>query len=126
MTAWIDLMDFPEPWVDLRRFRDRLANRSLVASHGRELRREIGPGHVLHNRDWTIIGLGVPARDDALLRLDDGALALVHLTWRGAEEPPAWPMTSVVRSLADLRAELEDRGYEWDERRDGPTGYRDP
>lgn len=126
MSSWIDLMEFPEPWVDLRRFRDRLANFALVASHRRELRREIGPGHVLRDRDWTIIGLGAPARDDALLRLDDGSLALVHLTWRGAIEPPEWPMTSFVTSLNELRAELEDRGYEWDEGRSVPTGRRDP
>jgi hypothetical protein len=126
LTAWIDLMDFPEPWVDLRRFRDRLARRALVASHTRELRCEIGTGHVLRGRDWTIIGLGVPARDDALLRLDDGSLALVHLTWRGAPEPPEWPMTCFVTSISELRSELEDRGYEWDERRDAPTGHRDP
>lgn len=126
MKSWIDSIEFPERWVDLRRFRDRLSNRALVGSHRRELRREIGPGHVLHDREWTIIGLRVPARDDALLRLSDGSLALVHLTWRGAEEPPEWPMTSFVTSLEELRAELEDRGYEWDERLDSPTGRRDP
>lgn len=112
MTAWIDSLDFPEPWIDLRRRRDRVARRTLVARHRRELRREIAPGHVLHGRDWELIGLGVPARDDALLLLDDGAVALVHLTWRGAPEPPRWPMTVFVSSVDEFRAELEDRGHD--------------
>lgn len=125
MTAWIDSLEFPEPWIDLRGRRDRVARRAL-ARHRRELRREIAPGHVLHGREWEIIGLGVPARDDALLRLDDDAVALVHLTWRGAQEPPSWPMTVLVTSVEELRAELEDRGYEWDEVRGVSTGRHDP
>ncbi|MBU2693952.1 hypothetical protein [Pimelobacter sp. 30-1] len=126
MTSWIDSLDLPERWIDLRRRRDRVARRTLVARHRRELRREIAPGHVLHGRAWEIIGLGVPARDDALLRLSDGAVALVHLTWGGAQEPPSWPMTVLVTSVDELRAELEDRGYEWDEVRAAPTGRPDP
>ncbi len=112
MTSWIDSIVFPEPWIDLRRVNDRLARRDLVAGHRKELKREIARGHVLHGRDWEIIGLGVPARDDALLLLDDGAVALVHLTWRGAPEPPTWPMTVFVSSVDEFRAELEDRGYD--------------
>lgn len=126
LAAWIDSIDFPERWVDLRQWRDRVARRRLVARHRKELQREIAPGHVLHGRAWQIIGLGVPARDDALLRLDEGAVALVHLTWSGAPEPPLWPMTAVVTSVEELRAELEDRGYQWDKVRGVPTGHRDP
>lgn len=110
--AWIDSFDFPEGWIDLRGRRDRVAHRGVVARHRRQLRREIAPGHVLHGRGWEIIGLGVPARDDALLLLDDGGVALVHLTWRGVPEPPWWPMTVLVTSVDELRAELEDRSYE--------------
>lgn len=111
LADWIDSIDFPEPWVDLRQVQDRLARRDLVARHREELTLEIAPGHVLHGRAWEIVGLGVPARDDALLQLEDGAVALVHLTWRGAPEPPLWPMTVFVTSVDELRAELEDRGY---------------
>ncbi len=111
LVGWIDSIDFPEPWIDLRQVKDRLARRDLVVRHRNELSREIAPGHVLHGRVWEIVGLGIPARDDALLQLDDGAVALVHLTWRGAPEPPSWPMTVFVTSIDELRAELEDRGY---------------
>jgi hypothetical protein len=126
MTSWVGSIEFPEPWIDLRQLKQRLERRDLVARHRKELVREIAPGHVLHGRAWKIIGLGVPAGDDALLLLEDGTVALVHLTWRGAPEPPSWPMTVFVTSPIELRAELEDRGYEWDEGRDSPTGRRDP
>lgn len=119
-------MEFPQPWIDLRRFRDRLVNGGLVARHRKELRREIAPGHVLHGRDWEIIGLRVAARDDVLLRLGDESAALVHLTWRGGPEPPPWPTAAFVASVDELRAELEDRGYEWDEVLGAPTCRRDP
>jgi hypothetical protein len=89
VTAWIDSLGFSEPWIDLRRRRDRVAHRTLVPRHRRELRREIAPGHVLHGRAWELIGLGGPARDDALILLDDDAVASVHLTRRGAPEPPS-------------------------------------
>lgn len=114
LASRIDSIDFPEPWVDLRQVQDRLARRELVARHREELTREIAPGHVLHGRAWEIVGLGIPARDDALLQLDDGAVALVHLTWRGAPEPPSWPTTTIISSLEEFRAELEDRGYEFE------------
>lgn len=112
MTSWIDSIDPPEPWIALRQRKQRIGRRGLVARHHRELRREIARGHLLYGRAWKVIGPGVPARDDALLLLDDGAVALVHLTWRGAPEPPSWPMTEIVTSPDELRAELEDRGYE--------------
>lgn len=112
LAGRIDAIDFPEPWIDLRQEKDRLVQRDLVARHRKELSREIAPGHVLHGRVWEIIGLGVPARDGALLQLVDGSVALVHLTWRGAPEPPSWPMT--VTSVDAFREELEDRGYEPD------------
>lgn len=70
-------------------------------------------------------GWGFPRGDDALLQLGDDALALVHLTWRGAEEPPPWPNTVFMTSPDELLAALEDRGYEWDEVRDSLTGRRD-
>ncbi|MDN5745668.1 MAG: hypothetical protein L0H31_11165 [Nocardioidaceae bacterium] len=83
----------------------------MLARHRRELRVEIAEGHVLHSRRWRIIGIGVPARDDVLLELDGGEIALTHVTWRRAPEPPSWPMTAIVRSADELRVELADRGF---------------
>lgn len=71
-----------------------------------QLRREVGPGHILH---------GVPARlaarydpnDDALFELLDGSerYAVVHLTWASRPEPPPWPVTAVYESFEAFAAE---------------------
>jgi hypothetical protein len=113
-TDWIDGVEFPGPWVDLRRRRSRLSNWRVLARHRRELSVEIARGHVLHGRRWRIIGIGVPARDEVLLALADGEIALTHVTWRGAPEPPSWPMTTIVSSAGELWAELADRGFSTD------------
>lgn len=83
----------------------------MLVRHRRELTVEIAEGHVLHGRRWRIIGIGVPARDDVLVELDGGEIGLTHLTWRGTSEPPSWPVTTIVRSAEELRAELADRGF---------------
>jgi hypothetical protein len=31
MRAWIDSLDFPEAWIDLRRRRDRVARRTVAS-----------------------------------------------------------------------------------------------
>lgn len=83
----------------------------MLARHRRELAIEIAEGHVLHGRRWRIIGIGVPARDDVLLELTSGEIALAHVTWQGTPEPPSWPVTTIVRSAEEVRAELADRGF---------------
>lgn len=112
VTTWIDTIPFPESWVDLRQFRDRLPHRKLVSSLSRELRREISPRHDLAGTGWTVIGSGAPGRDDVLLRLRDGSVAMTHLTWKRGREAPPWPSTLRISSLAQFRAELVDRGYD--------------
>jgi hypothetical protein len=112
VADWIDGVRFPSPWVDLRPWRNRISHWQLLARHRRELRVEIAEGHVLHGRRWRIIGIGVPARDDVLLALANGEVALTHVTWRGAPEPPSWPTTTIIFSAEELRAELEDRGFD--------------
>ena len=62
MTAWIDSLDFPEPWIDLRGRRDRVARRRLVARYRKELRRRSHLATFSKVAHGTIIGLGVPAR----------------------------------------------------------------
>jgi hypothetical protein len=112
VNSWIDAIAFPESWVDLRRVRDRLSHRKLVSSLSHELRREVSSEHDLWDASWTVIGSGAPRRDDVLLRLKDGSVAMTHLTWRRGRESPPWPSTVRVTSLAQLREELNDRGYD--------------
>ena len=47
-----------------------------------ELIREIGPEHPLYQANAKLIARRFD-RDDALFQLDDGRVALVHLTWSG-------------------------------------------
>ena len=112
MSNWIDTVAFPESWVDLRRFRARLSHRKLVSSLSRELRREVSPEHELAAVRWRVIGSGAPRRDDVLLRMKDGSVAITHLTWKRSQEPPPWPSTVRVSSLAQFREELVDRGFD--------------
>lgn len=67
----------------------------------RELARELGRRHSLHGRCVALAAVGPD--DDILVSLDDGRVAVVHLTWRGAVEPPPWPEVVV---FADLQAFL--------------------
>jgi hypothetical protein len=112
VATWIDTIAFPEPWVDLRRLRDRISERKLVSRLRHELRLEVSPEHELWNARWTVIGSGAPRRDDVLLRLKDGSVAMTHLTWTGSQESPPWPSTVRLTSLDQLREELIDRGYD--------------
>lgn len=112
MTTWIDTIAFPESWVDLRPFRERVRHRKMLSRLRRELRRELAPEHELSAGRWTIVGAGAPARDDVLLRLQDGSVAITHLTWKGSQEALPWPSTTRVRSLDEFREELIDRGYD--------------
>jgi hypothetical protein len=66
----------------------------------RELRLEVGPGHPLFGR---LDGAEIVMQDldDILVRLADGDVAEVHLTWVGQRERDGrWPSTAIHASLA--------------------------
>jgi len=50
-----------------------------------ELRRELGPQHILYGRSFRAVGV-TGESDDWLFELDDGTFAQVHLTW--TRKPP--------------------------------------
>lgn len=112
VTIWVDAIDFPEPWIDLRNLGRRHPDRALARRLRKELRREISPGHPLSGQRWTIVASRAPGRDDLLVRLSDGSVALTHLTWKGSREPLPWPSTTLVNSPEEFRGELADRGYD--------------
>jgi hypothetical protein len=77
-----------------------------------ELQRELAPGHPL---------AGLPLRpiarragcDDVLFAVEDGSgrVAVVHLTWRGSQEVPPWPVSTLYDDLtAWAAAELRPSG----------------
>jgi len=88
--------EWNEPWQPIV---DSAVALSLLA----ELAKEIGPSHSLFQRAIKAVAL----RDDCddvlfLTKLSDRALAVVHLTWRGREEPvPSWPITEFYSGWSD-------------------------
>jgi hypothetical protein len=63
-----------------------------------ELLAEVAAGHPLSGISSEVIARS-EASDDALVRVEDGRWALVHLTWRQAAEAPPWPIAKWVPSL---------------------------
>lgn len=85
--------------------------RSLLA----EFQREIPVGHVLSGASLTLIGRRQDC-DDVLFALDDGRVAIVHLTWSGKREPvPSSPWTRVFDSLERfVEDEMKPEHRDWE------------
>ena len=107
MTDWIDTVCLPENWSDLRIDSDANASRQKWLID--ELRRELGPDHSLATLHWQLIA-ACNARDDVLLDLGDGHVAITHLTFTSSPpERPPWPDTATFASEAEITAEWESR-----------------
>ncbi len=89
-----------------------MVHRRLLAALAQELRKEVAPDHPLSAVGWKIVGSGAPVRDDVLLALSDGTVAITHLTWKRGQEEPPWPSTVIVSGLDQFNDELIDRGYD--------------
>lgn len=76
-----------------------------------ELSRELAPGHMLYGARVSALAR-CEGCDDVLFSVTDRPFpwAVVHLTWRGSEEPSLWPRTTPVVGLADLLAKRADHG----------------
>ena len=89
-----------EPWVAVADF-GWPADRTATYQNDWELqlKREVGPSHVLFERPAKLIARRFD-KDDALFLLPDDSVAEVHLTWsRGVEPDPQWPETDIFESL---------------------------
>ena len=106
-------IEWLEPWVPVAQF-DMDDVDTYCAGWENQLRREVGPRHVLRGKSIKLIARRFDC-DDALFRLADDQVADVHLTWARGEEPdPAWPATSIYPSLEvwareRMLADHEDR-----------------
>lgn len=87
---------------------------SFRAGFEAELRKEVGPGHVLEGLNARLIGRRYD-RDTALFLLDDGRIACVRLTWRqDTEIDPHWPGTTIYADARDWqRHGLAEDHAEW-------------
>ena len=95
-------MKWLEPWVPIGQL-DWSDDRKVEYSRAWEaqLKREVGPQHVLFGADAALIARRFDC-DDALFQLSDGRIADVHLTWsRGPEPDPSWPNTLVFEDLGE-------------------------
>jgi hypothetical protein len=95
---------FPEPWMDLRAGDSGKADQRDVLRT--ELAKELGVGHVLYGRAFSVAARS-EANDDVLVTLDDGTWALVHLmTWQGIHARPPWPSAVFFSTMADAVAAI--------------------
>lgn len=98
---WTEGYDFVEPMLDLR------ADPARAEALGAELSHEIGPGHVLHGRDWIVVAEAMP-QDEVLVQAGEDAY-LVHLTWTGHVEEAPWPTAEPIGSADELERLVELR-----------------
>jgi hypothetical protein len=102
MPEGTNTMTWPDPWSTLEH-----GDPDLVA----ELKRELSPQHVLFGRDVVPIARRKDS-DDVLFRLDNGSVAIVHLTWSGKQDQhPKFPWTTIHKTIDDaMRYDSEDYG----------------
>jgi hypothetical protein len=88
-----------DPWWDLRGGgpTEEKQRKAIQA----ELLAEVSRGHPLSGAAVEVIGRS-EASDDVLLRAGRRGWAVVHLTWRGAAEPPPWPRVAFYASVQEV------------------------
>jgi hypothetical protein len=69
----------------------------------RELENEVSPAHPLWQKGAVVIGRRED-KDDVAVRLNDGRVACVHLTWQGKVDayPDKYPSTTFYNSIDSL------------------------
>jgi hypothetical protein len=109
MVQWL------EPWVAVEDF-GWTPERTVEYKNGWEaqLKREVGPSHVLFGQSAKLIARRFD-RDDALFLLPDTRVAEVHLTWsRGMEPDPLWPNTAIFESLDEWASQsMAIQHHDW-------------
>ena len=100
-------IDWLIPWHPVEDQRER---EGLLA----ELHRELPRGHVLVGVRLTPIGARQDC-DDVLFALEDGRVAVVHLTWSGRTEPALdHPSTALFDSMDRfVEDEMKPEHREW-------------
>ena len=94
-------MQWLAPWEPVRAPMDE----DYLTGWETELARETGPGHPLYRTPAKLIARRFDC-DDALFELEDGRVALVHLTWiQRQESDPRWPATQIYASLEEWERE---------------------
>lgn len=81
----------------------------------KELHRELPSSHALSNEQLIPIGRRQDC-DDILVALEDGRVAIVHLTWSGKREPvPDSPWTKLFDSFDHfVETEMKPAHLDWE------------
>lgn len=80
-------LSYRDPWWDVL----EMDNMELFLIA--ELKKEVGPNHPLFQQEVEVLAKRQD-NDDVLFELEDGMLALVHLTHSGKQEDDPFPITS--------------------------------
>ena len=92
--------NWPEGWWGIDAPVDKRVIREELAS-------ELGEGHVLKDLAAEPIARADGA-DDYLFQLEDGRVAMVHLTFANRPERLPWPGTAIFETLAAWRKAMDD------------------
>ena len=94
-----DELVLTDPWWDLRG--GGPAEEKQCKAIQAELLAEVSQGHPLFGVAVEVVARS-EASDDVLLRAGRRGWAVVHLTWRGAAEPPPWPRVAFYASVQEI------------------------
>ncbi|GAB5527951.1 MAG: hypothetical protein Roseis2KO_58230 [Roseivirga sp.] len=100
-------LKFDPPWEDINEYPQDIGN-----TLSKELKRELHRKHPLYGIKVALIGKRQD-NDDILVELEDGRVAVVHLTWKGRGESGPWPSTRIYQSKKDfwekaMRLDIKD------------------
>jgi hypothetical protein len=90
-------LEFTPPWENITDYPQSNAEGLLE-----ELHKELHPAHALYSKNHIVLARRQD-NDDILIQLEDGRVAVVHLTWSGKKESGPWPSTSLYSDKEDFR-----------------------
>ncbi len=89
-------LNFLEPYWDALEMEEKSIH-SLI----NELKKELPKSHALFNESYELIARKTN-NDDIVLELENGKLAVVHLTWKSKTEVDGYPITRIYENKIDF------------------------
>lgn len=89
-------LNFIEPYCDVMDM-----DEAYIQSLMDKLKVELPQNHILNNESFDLIAKK-ENNDDIILELDNGEIAVVHLTWKGSKETKGFPLTRIYKNKLDF------------------------
>lgn len=89
-------LNFLEPYCDALDMEEK-----SISSLIKELKNELPQSHVLYNESYELIARK-SNNDDVVLELENGKIAVVHLTWNSKTEADGYPKTRIYENKKDF------------------------